>query len=550
MKTKRSLNRLLLLILLLAMGRVALAQDAKPGTSSQGGARAASVVRVSAAAPVFRTSPFDPPDESDISYFTDVAPKLDTGCIFRSSGPIVYNVEVKRYLGELNPDGTLKNAAALVAAGLVSPTVKIIMPGFDVDSGASIPGIAPERDRISFNGEPIGFLSGENNQWVLNSFEIPIEKVKFSERGASGGDPTGGVNEIKIEIDTANSEEDWCTSVDWGSASFKAASPIILIHGNNSNGGFYDRQGFTQALKDQHLVYDNSINMATAARAAHGQLLDSLIPAIVRSFGAKSVHIVVHSKGGLDTRDYLANYQPGHQREFKVLSFTSLSSPHNGSVGADVLEARRIAADNVGYTGRVEFVGFPDYTRQLTAVMGTDAGTADLTTSAVADFNSTNIGRIGGLGITFNTVGGDADLNGNNRMDRRNPDEYAELRAESASLRRIDNLNEATSRFIIDAVYQIMRNTSGVTVAYRTEGIFHRRVATITSIPNPSPIGNDTLVTIPSSRGVGSLQPLVRNNATFTGGQGRNHSSIANAGVANTVIPWILDAERRNGGLR
>jgi triacylglycerol lipase len=550
MKTTYPLSRLLLLILLLATGRNVLAQDAKPNTSSQGGARAASTVRVAAAAaPVFRTSPFDPPDESDISYFTDVAPKLDTGCIFRSSGPIVYNVEIKRYLGELNPDGTLKNAAALVAAGLVSPTVKLIMPGFDVDSGASIPGIAPERDRISFNGEPLGFLSGENNQWVLNSFEVPIEKVKFSQRGASGGDPTGGVNEITIDIDTANSEEDWCTSVDWGSASFKAISPIILIHGNNSNGGFYDRQGFTQALRDQHLVYDNSINMATNTRAAHGQELDGLIPAIVRSFGAKSVHIIVHSKGGLDTRDYLANYQPGHQREFKVLSFTSLSSPHNGSVGADVLVAREDAANNVGYTGRVEFVGFPDYTRQLTAMMGIDAGTRDLTVGAVTDFNSSNIGRIGGLGITFNTVGGDADRNGNNRMDR-NPDEYAELRAESASLRRIDNVSEATSRFIIAAVYQIMRNTSGVTVTYRTEGIFHRRVATITSIPNPSPIGNDTLVTIPSARGAGSLQSLVRNSATFTGGQGRNHSSIANAGVANTVIPWILDAERRNGGLR
>lgn len=549
MKTKHPLNRLLFLILLLAMGRAVLAQDAKPDAASQGGARAASAVRVSAAAAVFRTSPFDPPDESDISYFTDVAPKLDTGCIFRSSGPIVYNVEIKRYLGELNPDGTLKNAAALVAAGLVSPTVKLIMPGFDVDSGASIPGIAPERDRITFNGEAIGFLSGENNEWVLNSFEIPIGKVKFSQRGSGGSEPSGGVNEIKIDIDTANSEEDWCTSVDWGSASFKAASPIILIHGNNSDGGFFDRQGFTQALRDHNLVYDNSISMATNTRAAHGQELNGLIPAIVRSLGAKNVHIVVHSKGGLDTRDYLANFQPGHQREFKVLSFTSLSSPHNGSVGADVLVAREDAANNVGYTGRVEFVGFPDYTRQLTAMMGIDAGTRDLTIGAVGDFNSTNIGRIGGLGITFNTTGGDADRNGNGRMDR-NPDEYAELRAESTSLRRIDNVSEATSRFIIDAVYQIMRNTSGVTVTYRTAGLLHRRVATITSIPNPSPIGNDTLVTIPSSRGVGSLQPLVRNNATFTGGQGRNHSSIANAGVANTIIPWILDVERRNGGLR
>jgi len=507
-----------------------------------------------AAAPTLRTSPFDPPEESDVSFFNDVAPKLDTGCIFRSSGPITYNVEIKRFIGELNPDGTLKDAAALVAAGLLSPKVKLIMPGFDVDSGANIPGIAPERDRLSFNGEALGFLTGENNTWVLNSFEISVEKVKFAERSAAGGEPTGGVNQIRIDIDTANSSEAWCTSIDWGSASFKAMSPIILIHGNNSDGGFFERQGFINALRDKKLAFDNSISMATNSRAAHAAELDGLIPPIVKSFGAKTAHVVVHSKGGLDTRDYLANYQPRHQRDFKIISFTSLSSPHNGSVGADVLVERENAANHVGITGRVEFVGFPEYTRQLAAVMGVDAGTPDLTTGEAARFNAVNVPRLGSLGTTFHTVGADADQNGNGQMDRRNPDEYAELRIgpEGASLRRIDNVNERTSRFIIDAIYQIMRNTSGVTVAYRTQGIgpIRRTVATITSIPNAAPVPNDTLVTIPSAQGAGSLQRLVRNSATFTGAQGRNHSSVANAGVGQTVIPWIIDVERRSGGLR
>lgn len=551
MKTLRSLSRLLLLTLLLGAGRAALAQDPKPSNPSQGEARAASTVRISAAAAVLRTSPFDPPDDSDVSFSTDVAPKLDTGCIFRSSGPIVYSVEIKRFLGELNPDGTLKDAAALVAAGLVSAKVRLIMPGFDVDSGASISGIAPERDRISFNGEPLGFLSGENDQWVLNSFEVPIEKVKFAERG-SGGEPTGGVNEIRIDIDTANSGEQWCTSVDWGSASFKAMSPIILIHGNNSDGGFFDRQHFTDALKAHHLVYDNSIHMETDTRAVHGEELNRLIPPIVRSFGAKTMHIIVHSKGGLDTRDYLANYQPGHQREFKVLSFTSLSSPHDGSVGADVLKERDDAATNVGYTGKVEFVGFPDYTRQLTAALGVDAGTADLTIGAAMDFNATNVNRIAGLGITFNTVGADADQNANGKMDRRSPDEYAELRAENGKLKAIDFASESTSRLIVDAIYQIMRNTMSVSVTTRTEGFgpFHRTVATITSNPNTFPVPNDTLVTIPSAQGQGGFRRLVSNTATFTGGQGRNHSSVADARVGETVVSWILDVERRKGGLR
>lgn len=164
MKTLRPLGRWFLLILLLSTGRAALAQDAKPSDRSPGGPRAASTQRISTAAAVFRTSPFDPPDASDISFFTDAAPRLDTGCTFRSGGPIVYQIEIKRFLGELNPDGTLKNAAALVAAGLLSPKVKLIMPGFDIDSGPPPPDVAPEIDRVSFNGQPVGVLSGQNNQ--------------------------------------------------------------------------------------------------------------------------------------------------------------------------------------------------------------------------------------------------------------------------------------------------------------------------------------------------------------------------------------------------
>jgi hypothetical protein len=52
-------------------------------------------------------------------------------------------------------------------------------------------------------------------------------------------------------------------------------SPIIFIHGNNSDGGFFDRQHFTDALKAQHLVYDNSITMKTNTRAAHAALTNT-----------------------------------------------------------------------------------------------------------------------------------------------------------------------------------------------------------------------------------------------------------------------------------
>ncbi len=522
-------------------------------TASSGATRTATAVTaptVAASGP--RTSPFNPPTGTDHSFFSDSGPKLDTGCIFRSQGPIFYSVEIERVAGELKADGTLKDAAALVAAGLLSPTAKLIMPAYDVDSSASFPGVAPERDQVFFNGEAVGFLAGVNNTWKLNTFEIPIAKVKFAQRGANGSSPTPGVNTVRIDIDTANANETWCTSIDWGSQSFKAMSPIILVHGNNSDGGFYERQGFTSFLRARHLLYDNSISMPTDSIAAHGNLLNNLIPGIVKSFGVDSVHVIVHSKGGLDTRDYLANYQPSHNRDFKVLSFTSLSTPHNGSVAADVAVTRANAAAQVGTLGKIEFEGFPAFTRQLVALAGTDAGTLNLTQNFVAGFNAANVPRLAGSGTTFSTTAADADTNGNARIDR-TPDEYAELRAESSSLRNADFLfGSNSSRYIVDAVYQILRNTSGVNVRFSTRGFCPvcRRIATITSVPNAAPVGNDTLVTIPSGHGLGSILPLVSNRATFRGPVGRNHSSIADNGVAAAVFPWLLNTERSKGDLK
>ena len=291
-----------------------------------------------------RTSPFAPPDKNDRTFFTDKAPKLDTGCIFRSSGPIVFNIEVKRYLGPLTSDGTLQNYQQLVRDGLISPQVELFMPAFDVDSDGG-GNNQPELDRVTVNGFEVGFLRGQNNQWVNNSFKIPIEKIKFANMGTNGGEPTGGINEIRIDIDTANSNEVWCTSIDWGTVTFRAMSPVILIHGNNSNGGFFGRQGFTDELQSKAIVFDNSINMTTNTISANGRVLNTFIPNIVRQFGATNVHLVAHSKGGLDTREYLAKYQHLHEEDFKVLSFTTLSTPHNGSSLADLSVARQQAVN-------------------------------------------------------------------------------------------------------------------------------------------------------------------------------------------------------------
>ena len=496
-------------------------------------------------------SPFVPPDKNDITFVVDQAPGLDTGCTFRGGGPLVFAIKTTRFVGETNADGTLKNAAQLVANGVISATAKLSLPGFDVDYDATPPPpFNPERDQLLFNGQPVDFLRGVNNAWIMNSFEIPIERVKFPARGANGQLPTPAENTIVVNIDVANADEVWCTAVDWASLTIKALSPVILVHGNNSAGAFFDRQGFTTTLRNRRIPFDNSIAMPTETIAEHSAKLDSLIPAIVKSFGTDSVHLVAHSKGGLDSRDYLANYQAAHDKDFKVLSLTTLSTPHNGSVLADLKVEYDAAA---AVTSHINFPGFPGITEKVLAASTIDDGTTNLTTGFVSAFNAANLPRLPAA-VAFNTVAADADTNGNGEIDF-SPDEYAALRAESAALADLhaSTFGTTKSRWVVDAMYQILRRTASVNVTYKTTsilGLTSYTTATVNQVVTGSALGNDTLVTLPSGRGDGSIAARVTNKTEFTGAAGRNHSNVANAGVASTVLPWLFSIERSAGDLR
>src|SRR5688500_18805530 len=54
-----------------------------------------------------RTSPFNPPEESDIRFVVDASPGLDTGCTFRGGGPLVFDIEITRYVGPVDGQGKL-----------------------------------------------------------------------------------------------------------------------------------------------------------------------------------------------------------------------------------------------------------------------------------------------------------------------------------------------------------------------------------------------------------------------------------------------------------
>ncbi len=523
-----------------------------------------------------RTSPFAPPEDTDRSFSTDKGPKLDTGCIFRNEGPIKFNIEVKRYLGPLKEDGTLMYPQKLIDAGIVSKDVMLIMETFDVDSSGGGQGVQPELDRITVNGIEYGFLKGQDNQWVQNAVPIPISKIKFAKMGIDGSEPAPGINEIQIDIDTANSGEEWCTSIDWGNVRFKAMSPIILIHGNGSDGCFFDRQKLTVPFDEKGIVYDRSIQLnpnedstnpcpslkgpgtlITGSISTNGKKLDTLIPKIARQLGARNIHLIAHSKGGLDAREYLANYQPFHDADFKILSLTTLGTPHNGSVLADISLASITAFEdpNILADG-VDLEGFPGWTETSTFLvnfLGVDEGRKDLRTFKAAEFNRNNLPYLN-RGIAFHAIGGDADIN--ESLDIDSFAEYEKLETENRSLRVF--VPGALARRIVNSMYQNLRLNRTVIFGQIVERcseirpgiVICRDILIVKPDPNPLPLKNDTLVTIPSALGENSFQLLTSHSRTFDGSGGRNHSNIANEEVGNIIIPWLIELDTAKGGLK
>lgn len=485
-------------------------------------------------------SPFTPKRVTDSRYINDVDNGLDTGCTFREGGPLKIKLPIKRYLGELNGAGTiptaygdiegagtLRHAYLMERNGLIGRYATLRIPVYDIDFSEG------ERDRILFNGVDIGaggspaYLSGADGTWKVNEFQIPIEIIHFSNKGSSGNEPAEAQNEIEIRIDEQN--QGWCMSADWVELSIDAASPVIMIHGNNSSGKFFTDLNFTQPFEQQKIAFDNTINMVTDSIVNHSAFLANRIPAIAREFGAHKVHLIAHSKGGLDTRDFLARKMPDN---FAVLSFTTLSTPHHGSVGADYsLDSN---------DPKVSIWASDNKTRATLAwKAGTDKGTPDLRTSTVTAFNLANRPllpksfNVDGetKSILYFTIGGDANIDDSHDPRSGKPTITSNSNPQLNELRGIDSsfpwyVPTWGREFIMTQLYQLMGEVSSTTVARKpNNGKWF-----VKEFPTNSFQFNDFLVTANSAK-------LPEASVLYEGKF--NHASVATPETAERIISRI-----------
>ena len=106
--------------------------------------------------------------------------------------------------------------------------------------------------------------------------------------------------------------------------------PIILVHGI----ALREMKYFKAFGKIEKTLVDAGCTAHTAKIDAFGSIesnaaqLREIILQVLESTGAKKVNVIAHSKGGLDTKYMLKNLDMAD----KVASFTTLCTPHRGSV--------------------------------------------------------------------------------------------------------------------------------------------------------------------------------------------------------------------------
>jgi pimeloyl-ACP methyl ester carboxylesterase len=462
------------------------------------------------------SSPFPPPQEKWGLYVVNSGQGLDTGCTFRDDGPLLIKVVVPATMNskELNSDGTLKNPGKLIANGVVGATAKIDFPVYDIDSDdpyAAYYGYAPEYDEIRFNGELMKTLKGIDNTWTNDSIMIPIGKVKFK----SDVSPNA-VNEFRVDIDQQNSVENWCMAVDWVSVEFDAAAPYVLMHGINSDESTWDESdapGVIKALDDKGVLWTRFSTGKNELSNANARDLEGKIKAFLQPAKGDKINIIAHSKGGLDAQALAASAPP-----FKILSLATLSTPHYGSVAADLSIIQKTKADDRTNSGNDPNGYASAYVDTWTFGQGPQLpGLRDLTTSTAS--TAINNGLRGTVKPTY-SFGADADLDSDGDLES----------SESKGL------FPGIAHYAAERTWRVLRDFSSASIV-KTEDRFiwlpvPMTVKVLTYQANPGgPYPNDIVVTTKSAN---------PSYATPLGNVKANHSTMKTGARIEKVLPLTL----------
>lgn len=282
--------------------------------------------------------PVPPPGKSDTLFITDSGGELDMYLKRHQApnGQITFPITIDRYFSTLITPDTVdaegfleaESQELLIERKLLPATATLLLSVFDVDHDAQD---CPQQDLVSINGNALtgtrAFLTSGDAQWAIWRTDIPIGWLKFPTAAGTKDHPLiPAVNQISIDIDT-RCQFLWAVEIDWGALIIHAPHrPIVFVHG--WTGGTDSFRDFKQ-FADTDGIPSEPADLAKGIKliADSAGLLHQEVDKISAMFGVDRVHLVAHSKGGVDARYAL------HDAAFanKVDSLVTLSSPHHGS---------------------------------------------------------------------------------------------------------------------------------------------------------------------------------------------------------------------------
>lgn len=337
-------------LLLIPVAPVGAAEDAAPPTSYPTRTNPAPKDNATPPAPTRKQARALAATESSAPNWAGTpAPEEGGGVYVLGSG-----ADIDRYIGA--NDGPFRATFEIPytpgkydAAGHLLPTdprygktATLALDVYDVDSEGDYR--PPEEDEVLFNGQPATntdgthFLTGKNDTFNVNVLTIPMSAVVFPRSKTKTAN-----NTVQINMDIRN--DAWAATVGWIKLDVTGniQRPILLVHGLNGNADGWGPleppagpsrvDSFTGRLRNAGFTgkfYEPQLGRRDSQESNEPLLAKEADRALAET-GSPQVDIIAHSKGGLDSRNYIVSNPDA------VAHLVMVATPNGGSPGADLI---------------------------------------------------------------------------------------------------------------------------------------------------------------------------------------------------------------------
>lgn len=307
-------------------------------------------------------SPHSPEKYNESRFVADEAPgKLDfEHKILASGGLVTVCIETTRYVGTIDPDGFLVYAQQHIDQGTLAETLLLTVHArittIERDGGTlgvvDVFGRLLEVEAFLRKGtdheKSLGKLEGDfgSGNWQDFELDVDVRNVKFPGDPCPGQGPSTpcgreiepASNEITFELTgrgwfpirgiPLSMEVDWLM-LEPKDAPGLAWRPVLLVHGWTLSSVAMQGSAWAHGLRERDVAWHAIDVTPFGSITNNGAQITQAVDDLKKRFGVERVHVVGHSKGGLDTREHSR-----HHNDIETLIM--IGTPNAGSFLADI----------------------------------------------------------------------------------------------------------------------------------------------------------------------------------------------------------------------